>query len=162
MSLRISMLVSCYMRPLLYSVTYFILDMAASGDRFSLYGSPSLAHVLRQAAIDIPHPNDANRTLWDAREDTGPFTGPIDKDALEVQQEVEAVKSISGTGVAPLGSGSDYTVFLQRLGVRSMGFNSVGADPILSFRLQAPMSRSLVHLRVLSTIIIQSGIRTLG
>ncbi|KAJ1311382.1 hypothetical protein OPQ81_009875 [Rhizoctonia solani] len=101
-------------------VAYLNVDVSSSGDRFDLLGSPSLAHLLRQAAIDVPHPSDANRTLWDAKDDLGPFTGPVDKDAFAVQQEVElARKAVSSTGVRPLGSGSDYTVFLQRLGIAS-------------------------------------------
>ncbi|ELU41729.1 vacuolar protein sorting-associated protein 70 [Rhizoctonia solani AG-1 IA] len=101
-------------------VAYLNVDVASAGDRFGLSGSPSLAHILRQAAIDVPHPSDANRTLWDARDDLGPFTGPIDKDAFIVQQEAELARNAaSGTGVSPLGSGSDYTVFLQRLGIAS-------------------------------------------
>jgi N-acetylated-alpha-linked acidic dipeptidase len=105
------------------SIAYSAPDLSASGDRFHLYGSPSLAHTLRQAAIDIPHPTDANRTLWDAKDDVGPFTGPIDKDVLNAQREAEAeLKAVSSTGVSPLGSGSDYTVFLQRLGVRTSSF----------------------------------------
>ncbi|CAE6521283.1 unnamed protein product [Rhizoctonia solani] len=101
-------------------VAYLNVDAASAGERFSLAGSPSLAHLLRQVAIDVPHPSDANRTLWDAKDDFGPFTGPIDKDAFAIQQEVELTrKAASSTGVSPLGSGSDYTVFLQRLGIAS-------------------------------------------
>jgi len=110
--------------------------MSASGERFSLYGSPSLAHLLRQAALDIPHPTDANRTLWDARDDTGSFTGPTDKEATLVQRETEAaLKSVSSTGVSPLGSGSDYTVFLQRLGIASTdeSFSGTGQSAVYHY-----------------------------
>ncbi|EUC66758.1 vacuolar protein sorting-associated protein [Rhizoctonia solani AG-3 Rhs1AP] len=101
-------------------VAYLNVDVATAGERFGLSGSPSLAHLLRQAAVDVPHPSDANRTLWDAKDDLGPFTGPVDKDAFAIQQEVElARKAASSTEVSPLGSGSDYTVFLQRLGIAS-------------------------------------------
>ena len=83
-----------------------------------MLGSPSLAHHLRQAAMEIPHPTDANRTLWDARSDIGPFSGPVNKDVYEMHHNAEEeLKAASTTGVSPLGSGSDYTVFLQRLGV---------------------------------------------
>ncbi|CUA76771.1 Glutamate carboxypeptidase 2 [Rhizoctonia solani] len=101
-------------------VAYLNIDVATAGESFGLAGSPSLAHLLRQAAIDVPHPSDPNRTLWDAKDDVGPFTGPIDEDAFAVQQEAElAHKAATSTGVGPLGSGSDYTVFLQRLGIAS-------------------------------------------
>ncbi|CAE6386040.1 unnamed protein product [Rhizoctonia solani] len=101
-------------------VAYLNVDVASAGDRFSLSGSPSLAHILRQAAIDVPHPSDTNRTLWDAKDDLGPFTRPVDNDAFAIQQEVELARNAaSSNGVSPLGSGSDYTVFLQRLGIAS-------------------------------------------
>ncbi|KAG8683917.1 hypothetical protein FRC09_015726 [Ceratobasidium sp. 395] len=101
-------------------VAYLNVDVSAAGDNFNLAGSPSLAHLIRQAALDIPHPSDANRTLWDAKDDLGPYTGPIDKDVLE-QFEVaqKERKAAYETGVTPLGSGSDFTVFLQRLGIAS-------------------------------------------
>lgn len=68
--------------------------------------------------MDTSHPTDVNRTLWDARSDTGPFSGPVKKDVLTMyDKSMEELKAASTTGVSPLGSGSDYTVFLQRLGV---------------------------------------------
>ncbi|KAG8744908.1 hypothetical protein FRC10_009278 [Ceratobasidium sp. 414] len=110
-------------------VAYLNVDVSASGDMFGLAGSPSLAHLIRQAAIDIPHPSDANRTLWDARLDLGPYTGPWDKDVFEQFQAARRErKAAYDTSVEPLGSGSDYTVFLQRLGIASSD-ESFGATP---------------------------------
>ncbi|KAH7344942.1 Zn-dependent exopeptidase [Rhizoctonia solani] len=117
-------------------VAYLNVDVSTAGERFSLSGSPSLAHLLRQAAIDVPHPSDANRTLWDAKDDLGPFTGPVDQDAFIIQQEAKlARKAASNTGVSPLGSGSDYTVFLQRLGVASSdeGFGGTSQSAVYHY-----------------------------
>ena len=91
--------------------------MSVAGSRWDTSASPSLAHLIRGAALDVSHPTDPARTLWDARQDTGPFGGGIDSDILDffVQAKKENVES--DLSIAPLGSGSDYTPFLQRLGV---------------------------------------------
>lgn len=100
--------------------------------------------------MDVPHPDplqaEEGKTLWDARNDEGPFKpfGPLGPDGKlgvvvnsvengrvmeigNVKADAEVVEAYernkasalesSGTGVGPMGSGSDYTVFLQRLGV---------------------------------------------
>jgi N-acetylated-alpha-linked acidic dipeptidase len=86
-----------------------------SGSRFKAHASPSLAHFLRKVAEDIPHPTDPKRTLWDATGDRGQLFGENDEvDSSRAETEPEDVDDI---GVRPLGSGSDYTVFLQHLGV---------------------------------------------
>ena len=95
------------------------LDISVSGSRFHPRGSPSLAHLIHQSAIDVPHPTKQGKNLWDARDDQGPFVlgSEVDEDFINSYNEAEAAMHVSDTGVLPLGSGSDYTVFLQRLGV---------------------------------------------
>lgn len=96
-----------------------------SGSKFGAAASPSLAHFIRKTAEDVPHPTDPKRTLWDATADKGKLFGEQgDIDSLRNEVETEDVDHL---GIRPLGSGSDYTVFLQRLGVRSF-------DRIASFR----------------------------
>ena len=98
-------------------VTYINLDTAVSGSKFTVRASPSLAHFLRKTAEDLPHPTDPKRTLWDATTDGGQLFGEYDDvDSLGTEIETQEADDI---GVRPLGSGSDYTVFLQRLGVLS-------------------------------------------
>ncbi len=84
-------------------------------------GSPLLAHAIKQTALDVPHPTKPGLTLWDARRDRGPFEGAMDEDFSK--EYIGAVRSLmSGAhniGIIPLGSGSDFTAFLQRLGVPS-------------------------------------------
>ncbi|QRV76487.1 vacuolar protein sorting-associated protein [Ceratobasidium sp. AG-Ba] len=101
-------------------VAYLNVDVSAAGETLGLAGSPSLAHLIRQVASNISHPTDANRTLWDATGDFGPYTGPADKETLQLFQATQNErKTAYETGVVPLGSGSDFTVFLQRLGIAS-------------------------------------------
>jgi N-acetylated-alpha-linked acidic dipeptidase len=84
-----------------------------------------LAHLIRGVAQSLSHPTDKNRTLWEARDDAGPFTGPPGFN-VELGADVKAANALRASmdaddksvGVHPLGSGSDYTVFLQRIGVR--------------------------------------------
>jgi N-acetylated-alpha-linked acidic dipeptidase len=74
-----------------------------------------LAHFIHKTANDLPHPTDPKRTLWDATADRGQLFGEChDMDSLGTEVETEVADSV---GIRPLGSGSDYTVFLQRLGV---------------------------------------------
>ena len=83
-------------------------DVSVAGSQFSIQASPSLADIARSVASTIPHPTDPNRTLWDMRDDRGPFSGPI---ALAIQKLFEEPLAVgSGTGIGALGSGSDYTV----------------------------------------------------
>ncbi|KAI9000835.1 Zn-dependent exopeptidase [Trametes punicea] len=113
-------------------VTYINIDVSASGARWAAQSSPSLAHLIRAAALDVPHPNDPSRTLWDAREDDGPFPGAMDADfARTYAAQVDALRvGKDEVGIPLLGSGSDYTPFLEHLGVASMdqGFSGTAYD----------------------------------
>src|SRR5882757_5362077 len=89
--------------------------MAVAGSQFRAAASPLLAHFDRKTAEDLPHPTDPKRTLWDATADRGQLFGEHDDiDSLGTEVETQAADSL---GIRPLGSGSDYTVFLQHLGV---------------------------------------------
>lgn len=102
--------------------------MSVAGSKWHIGGSPSLAHLIKQTALDVPHPTIKGKTLWDARDDEGPFTGIGDESAgksnstgdtdfMALYEAAEKERQASKTGISALGSGSDYTVFLQRLGV---------------------------------------------
>ncbi|KAI0750967.1 Zn-dependent exopeptidase [Daedaleopsis nitida] len=117
-------------------VAYLNLDSSVSGSRFRASATPSLAHFVRAAAEDIPHPTKADKTLWDATKDNGVLIGEhIDAEALAAYEEAEAETVAAGTGVGVLGSGSDYTVFVQRTGVASAngGFGSTLQDPVYHY-----------------------------
>jgi N-acetylated-alpha-linked acidic dipeptidase len=86
-------------------------------------GSPSLAHLIRQTAQDVPHPTKPGKSLWDARNDDGPFAGDGDEEFMASYTASEQKRQALDIGIGPLGSGSDFTVFLQHLGV------STGALP---------------------------------
>ncbi|THH13793.1 hypothetical protein EW146_g6464 [Bondarzewia mesenterica] len=115
-------------------VAYLNLDVSVSGSHYGARASPSLAHVVRSTAEKIPHPTDPGRTLWDARHDRGPLYGEI-VDPQVVAMAEEAANAVDSVGVGAVGSGSDFTVFLQRLGVASMdhGFGSSLSDPVYHY-----------------------------
>ncbi|KAI0089082.1 Zn-dependent exopeptidase [Irpex rosettiformis] len=114
-------------------VAYINLDSSVSGSRFSISASPSLAHLVREAALDIPHPTKPGLTLWDATKDRGVLTGHV-KEEVQAMYDDE-LQQADGLGVNPLGSGSDFTVFLQRIGVASAngGFGSTLQDPVYHY-----------------------------
>ncbi|KDR83893.1 hypothetical protein GALMADRAFT_236364 [Galerina marginata CBS 339.88] len=124
-------------------VAYLNVDVSVSGSRFNVAGSPSLAHLIKKTASDVPHPTVNGKTLWDATKDNGPYTDliqslsnvTIDHDFLELYNEEEKKRKASKTLVEPLGSGSDFTVFLQRLGVASsdQGFGYTPTDAIYHY-----------------------------
>ena len=91
-------------------------DSSVSGSRFRANASPSLAHLVRGAAEDVPHPTKPGLSLWDATKDSGVFRGAVKAEVLEMYDA--ELQQADDLGVTPLGSGSDYTVFLQRIGVR--------------------------------------------
>lgn len=103
----------------LYLMHYIFLDVSVAGSQWNPAGSPSLAHLIRQVASELPHPTDPTRTLWDARTDKGPYAGEPHADSVAAYEAQQKTMS-EGTGVSPLGSGSDFTAFLQRLGVSFM------------------------------------------
>ncbi|TBU33166.1 Zn-dependent exopeptidase [Dichomitus squalens] len=103
-------------------VAYINLDVSTGGSQWSVGASPSLAHLIRDVALKVPHPTDPTRTLWDARHDVGPYDGFVDAESAAVFSE-RKLHTQSDLGITPLGSGSDWTALLQHLGVASMNQN---------------------------------------
>ncbi|KAH7911572.1 hypothetical protein BJ138DRAFT_1006369 [Hygrophoropsis aurantiaca] len=115
-------------------VAYVNIDSSTSGSKLGGSASPLLAHLLRNTAEAIPHPTKEGRTLWDARSDTGTLFGEHINPEIAAMHEDELMAADS-LGVNPLGSGSDYTVFLQYIGVPSTdgGFKSTLHDPVYHY-----------------------------
>ena len=114
-----------------HAVVYINTDVSAAGSRLNVAGSPSLAHLVKGAALDTPHPTNKGKTLWDARTDSGPFVGDdmtnATTDAERSVYIAEKETQAPNTSIFPLGSGSDYTVFLHRLGVSCLLSLSLGS-----------------------------------
>ncbi|KAF8812308.1 Zn-dependent exopeptidase [Phlegmacium glaucopus] len=121
-------------------VAYLNLDSSVSGSRLHASASPLLAHLIRDTAEELPHPTDKGRTLWDATNDSGKLFGLMGCANASIKAEAKAIRAIElaqgdNIGVSPLGSGSDYTVFLQRNGIPSTngGFGATTHDPVYHY-----------------------------
>lgn len=83
----------------------FSLDSASTGSRFGVSASPSLAHLVRDTAREIPHPTKEGKSLWDARLDKGPLVGDhIDPEFLAMRDDEEQNIQDDSLGVRPLGA----------------------------------------------------------
>lgn len=148
------------------------VDSSVSGSRFRASASPSLAHLARDTAKEVPHPTSPNKTLWDARLDSGTLYGFVDPEVQEMYDlehgtvlEENAATASAGFGVGPLGSGSDYTVFLQRIGVSFMISRLLQTSGLIDYVSQRLPVRTEVLaqlFRILFTIIILSSTRRHG
>ena len=76
---------------------------------------------MKRSAQDVAHPTEPSKTVWDALHDSGPYTGEQDEDFANMWAAMNQTRAHTleddVRNVMPLGSGSDYTIFLQRLGV---------------------------------------------
>lgn len=92
-------------------VAYINVDVAVSGKHFHASATPSLNEVLFEAAKELEYPEDGVGTLYD-----------------------HWFKR-NGAKVGILGSGSDYTVYLEHLGIPSvdLGFTQGKGDPIYHY-----------------------------
>ncbi len=116
-----------YAQELAHSPAYFNMDVAVSGSKFGASSVPSLKQFVRDIAKAVPSPKGG--TVYEAWmkaslpgvEDKGPAEAIGDSRRLPVAQ------AKSDAPVGDLGSGSDYTVFLQHLGVPSTDVSSSGS-----------------------------------
>ena len=95
------------------AVAYLNVDVAVSGGNFGAYSVPSLWKLIRDVTRDVKDPK-TGKSIYQQWQDHAKENRPINDTADKSEARIEA-----------LGSGSDYTPFLQHLGVPStdMGFN---------------------------------------
>ena len=97
------------------AVAYFNVDVAVSGPNFSAAAVPSLKQFIRQVAQAVPSPV-SGQTVYDAWKTHG-------------EGNEHRPSNAAGDGdvrVGDLGSGSDFTPFLQHVGVPSTDIGSGG------------------------------------
>jgi N-acetylated-alpha-linked acidic dipeptidase len=104
------------------AVAYLNCDSAATGSNLNMSGTPSLLALAMGAARDVPDPK-ADRSVgagWERRQrSTWAQQTPVD---LTATQDATFFPRL-----APLGSGSDYTVFIDHLGIPSVDFSFSGS-----------------------------------
>lgn len=103
------------------TVAYVNLDSAVTGDEFGIGGSPSLRDLVREVAGDLPDPKKGGTVgkAWEKR-----LREEWNERAPVVLSEPMAEFELH---LNPLGSGSDYTAFLDHLGIPSVSFGFSGS-----------------------------------
>jgi N-acetylated-alpha-linked acidic dipeptidase len=106
------------------AASYFNMDVAVSGNKFGASGTPTLKEFIREIAKAVPSPRGG--TVYDAwKKTSGP--GAEQNHPQETSTSRPAPAAVhNDVPVGDLGSGSDYTVFLQHLGVPSTDISSSG------------------------------------
>jgi N-acetylated-alpha-linked acidic dipeptidase len=102
-----------------HAAAYFNTDVAVSGPMFNASAVPSLREFVREIAKEVSSP--AGGTVYDRWENNA--GGRSDPESVNVANQPH---TDSGAHVGDLGSGSDYTPFLQHLGVPSTDIGSDG------------------------------------
>lgn len=101
------------------AVAYVNLDAAVTGPDLEAGGVPSLLALFREIAGEIDEPRKGGSLLaaWEKREQADWAKGPVELGAPERPFELR---------LNALGSGSDYTAFLDHLGVPALDFSFHG------------------------------------
>ncbi|NUR44788.1 MAG: M28 family peptidase [Sphingomonas sp.] len=107
------------------ALLYINTDSNGRGFLFAA-GSHELQHLVNQASVDVLDPRTGVPAAQRGRAAilAGAYLG-TDRDTPD---EIEAVKSGGDLPLGALGSGSDYTAFLQHLGIASLNLGFGGED----------------------------------
>jgi N-acetylated-alpha-linked acidic dipeptidase len=104
------------------AAAYFNMDVAVAGKKFGASGVPSLKEFIREIAKAVPSPQGG--TVYDAwKKSSQPSADGVHPQETSTFRPPPAAPH-SDVPVGDLGSGSDYTVFLQHLGVPSTDVSS--------------------------------------
>jgi N-acetylated-alpha-linked acidic dipeptidase len=99
-----------------HAVAYFNVDEAVSGSEFSAAAVPSLRQFVRDVSRDVPSPKGGTVFEQWRERNAGEYEHPGNASSFNPDQ----------VRVGDLGSGSDYTPFLQHAGVPSTDIESSG------------------------------------
>ncbi|MGO9124530.1 MAG: M28 family metallopeptidase [Terriglobales bacterium] len=109
------------------AVAYFNMDAAVSGPAFGASSVPSLKHFLSDVTKAVPSPKGGTvYDVWKKANQPGAQAGQSPTDAIGNITRAPAAQGNLDVPVGDLGSGSDYTVFLQHLGLPSTDITSSG------------------------------------
>ncbi len=109
------------------AVAYFNMDVAVSGAKFGAASVPSLKQFLRDVSKVVPSPKGG--TVYDNWKKSSqiPSEAANPQETSTSNYRPPAAQAKADVPVGDLGSGSDYTVFLQHLGVPSTDIGSTGS-----------------------------------
>ncbi len=109
-------------KDLAKAAAYFNMDVAVSGPNFGSSAVPTLKQFVREVAKQVPDAK-GNGTVYDVwRKTLLASTNSADLGGSQIRPPNAQQNDVP---VGDLGSGSDYTVFLQRLGVPA---NDIGSN----------------------------------
>ncbi len=116
-----------YADQLAQAAAYFNVDVAVSGPKFGASSVPSLKQFLREVTKSVPSPQGGTvYEVWRKATPSGSDTfNPQETSGSTFRPP--AAQAHTDVSVGDLGSGSDYTVFLQHLGVPSTDVGSTGS-----------------------------------
>jgi N-acetylated-alpha-linked acidic dipeptidase len=114
-----------YAKPLENAVAYFNMDVGVAGPDFGASSVPSLKQFLRDVACAVPSPKGG--TVYDAWRIQSE-TARLHRESADAGSFAERSSEAdhNDVHVGDLGSGSDYSAFLQHLGVPSTDISSYG------------------------------------
>jgi len=110
------------------AAAYFNMDVAVSGPKFGASAVPSLKQFLRDVTKVVPSPKGG--TVYEAWQKAALADAPSMQSPAEAigdDRRLPVAQVKSDVPVGDLGSGSDYTAFLQHLGIPSSDVSSSGA-----------------------------------
>ena len=112
---------------LAHAVAYFNMDVAVSGSRFGASSVPTLKQFVRDVTKVVASPKGG--TVYEVWQKSSQSAGEDKPNPQETSSTFRppAAQTKSEVAVGDLGSGSDYTVFLQHLGVPSTDVGSTGS-----------------------------------
>ncbi|HET9086544.1 MAG TPA: M28 family metallopeptidase [Acidobacteriaceae bacterium] len=106
-----------------HAVAYFNVDVAVSGPNFEAEAVPSLKPFLVDITKLVPSPQGGTvDSAWQAQQQQD----TADKNNGHAKKNPPNLPLVQGIRLGNLGSGSDYTPFLQHLGVPSTDIGSTG------------------------------------
>ncbi|ABF41467.1 Glutamate carboxypeptidase II [Candidatus Koribacter versatilis Ellin345] len=110
------------------AVAYFNMDVAVTGPNFAAASVPSLKQFMRDVAKSVPSPQGGSvYDAWTERTSgKSPQRNEVFPDVNGSARHSSAAPPHQDVAVGDLGSGSDYTPFLEHIGVASADMGSHG------------------------------------
>ena len=105
-----------------HAVAYFNTDVGVSGPDFGSSAVPSLKQFIREVTHEVPSPRGG--TVYDQWLATQKSEASSKRTSIHAEREPEDAPG--DVRIGTLGSGSDYTPFIQHLGVPSTDIGSEG------------------------------------
>jgi N-acetylated-alpha-linked acidic dipeptidase len=108
------------------AVAYFNMDVGVAGPNFGASAVPALKQFVRDVTKQVPSPRGGTvYQVWKEARDHERVKN-VSPDLGGVQNRPPAAKTDNDVDVGDLGSGSDYSVFLQHLGIPATDIGSGG------------------------------------